>query len=82
MDAFGAERRRNWQKLIECTDMTHTSRKATDQRNGSMIRKLSKDTSEVKKLPSVTANQIGHQLLPNGKRPLGTQKHNQKMFGT
>ena len=49
--------------MIESTDFTHSSRKAC-----TIINKLTKDYTEPKQQCKVTANQVAHELLLNGKR--------------
>ena len=51
-----------WREMIESTDFTHSSRKAWKT-----INKLTKDYTESQQQCKVTADQVAHQLLLNGK---------------
>ena len=53
---------KKWQTLIESTDFTHRCRKAWKT-----INKLSKDYAQPQQQCNVTADQVAHQLLLNGK---------------
>ena len=53
---------KKWQTLNESTDFTHSSRKAWKT-----INKLSKDYKQLQQQCKVTADQMAHQLLLNGK---------------
>ena len=58
---------KKWQTLIESTDFTHSSRKGWKT-----INKLSNDYAQPQQQCKVTADHVGHQLLPNGKGNLNT----------
>ena len=62
MAAIAEERRISWQELIEGMDMTHNSKKAW-----STIKKINNDPKQASLHSNVTANQVAHQLLLNGK---------------
>ena len=62
MDSISQERRKTWNALIESTDMSKNSKKAW-----STIRKLKGDPTTAPPQSKVTANQVAHQLLLNGK---------------
>lgn len=55
-------RKKRWMETLARMDMTHSSKQAWN-----MIKKLSGDPTEIKQACAVTANQIAHQLLVNGK---------------
>ena len=54
--------RSKWKEMIESTDFTHSSRKACNT-----INKLTKENTEPQQQCKVTADQVAHQLLLNGK---------------
>eukprot|EP00057_Strongylocentrotus_purpuratus_P020647 XP_011675121.1 PREDICTED: uncharacterized protein LOC105443541 [Strongylocentrotus purpuratus] len=62
MAAISEERRKSWQDLIEGVDMTHNSKRAW-----STIKKISNDPKKSTPHSNVTAVQVAHQLLMNGK---------------
>ena len=68
MAHIAEERRKTWHALIESTDMSKNSKKAW-----STIGKLRGDPKAAPLQPKVTANQVAHQLLLNGKS--GTKTH-------
>ena len=55
-------RRSKWKEMIESTDFTHSSRKAWNT-----INTLTEDYTEPQQQCKVTADQVAHQLLLNGK---------------
>ncbi|KAG5895147.1 hypothetical protein JTB14_007318 [Gonioctena quinquepunctata] len=62
LESLSRKRRENWKNTIEGLDMKHSSRKAW-----SLIKKLSEDPTGPEDRVDVTAYQIAHQLLLNGK---------------
>lgn len=64
VDGLALVHRKTWEDLISNVNMTHNSKKAW-----ATIKKLSFDQSKAEQHPNVTANQIAHQLLLNGKPP-------------
>ena len=60
--AIAEVQRQKWQAMIESTDFTHGSRKAWKT-----INRSSKDYTQPQRQCKVTANQVAHQLLLNGK---------------
>ena len=73
MAHIAEERRKTWHALIESTDMFKNSKKAW-----SMIGNLRGDPEAVPLQPKVTANQVAHQLLLNGKSGTQTYKVQQR----
>ena len=61
-DEIAEAQHKKWQTLIESTDFTHSSRKAWKT-----INKLSKDYAQPQQQCKVTADQVAHQPLLNGK---------------
>ena len=64
---MAAENKRRWEEMITSTDLTGNSRKAWQT-----IRKISNDTTASKPPSLVTANQVAHQLLVNGRGKMPT----------
>ena len=62
MAAIAEERRKFWKELVEGVDMTHNSKKAW-----STIKKINNDPKQASLHSNVTANQVAHLLLLNGK---------------
>ena len=62
LDEIPETQRSKWKEMIESTDFTHSSRKAWKT-----INKLTKDYTEPQQQCKVTADQVAHQLLLNGK---------------
>eukprot|EP00057_Strongylocentrotus_purpuratus_P002687 XP_003725025.1 PREDICTED: RNA-directed DNA polymerase from mobile element jockey-like [Strongylocentrotus purpuratus] len=62
MAAISEERRKSWQDLIDGVDMTHNSKRAW-----STIKKISNDPTKSTPHSNVTADQVAHKLLLNGK---------------
>ena len=62
LDKMTKENRKIWEEVITSTNMTHNSRKAWK-----IINKLSKDPTTSNPPCLVTANQVAHQLLVNGR---------------
>ena len=62
LDEISGAQRSKWKEMIETTDFTHSSRKAWKT-----INKLTKDYTEPQQQCKVTADQLAHQLLLNGK---------------
>ena len=72
IDSICEQKRSSWQKLIEETDMKHSSRKAW----GTM-KILSNNNTKACPHPNVTANQVAMQLIENGKTT--TKKRNRQI---
>ena len=62
LDEISEARRSKWKEMIESTDFTHSIRKAWKT-----INTLTKDYTEPQQQCKVTAAQVAHQLLLNGK---------------
>ncbi len=62
VDNMTAEKKKRWEEVITSTDLTHNSRKAWKT-----IKKLSNDPTSSNPPCLVTANQVAHQLLVNGR---------------
>ena len=62
LDEISEAQRSKWTEMIESTDFTHSSRNAWKT-----INKLTKDYTEPQQQSKVTADQVAHQLLLNGK---------------
>ena len=62
LDEISEAQRSKWKEMIESTDFTYSSRKAWKT-----INKLTKDYTEPLQQCKVTADQVAHQLLLNGK---------------
>ena len=62
LDEISEAQRSKWKEMIESTDFTHSSRKAWKT-----INKLTKDYTEPQQQCKVTADQVAHRLLLNGK---------------
>ena len=62
LDEISEAQRSKWKEMIESTDFTHGSRKTWKT-----INKLTKDYTEPQQQCKVTADQVAHQLLLNGK---------------
>ena len=62
IDKMTEEKRKRWEEVITSTNMTHNSRKAWKT-----IRKLSNDPTTSNPPCLVSANQVSHQLLVNGR---------------
>ncbi|KAJ8414088.1 hypothetical protein AAFF_G00066860 [Aldrovandia affinis] len=63
MESLGKERRKAWQDLIENINMTQNSKKAWFT-----IRKLNGDKITPHTISDITPNQVGSQLVANGRR--------------
>ena len=62
LDKMTEEKRKIWKEVITSTNMTHNSRKAWKT-----INKLPNDLTSSNPLCLVTANQVAHKLLVNGR---------------
>ena len=65
---MAAENKKRWEEMITSTDLTGNSRKAWQT-----IRKISNDPTAPKPPCLVTANQVAHQLLVNGRGEMPTK---------
>ena len=65
---MAAENKKRWEEMITSTDLTGNSRKAWQT-----IRKSSNDPTAPKPPCLVTANQVAHQLLVNGRGEMPTK---------
>lgn len=63
MESLGKERRKGWQDLVENINMTKNSKKAW-----STIGRLNGDKITPPAVSEVTPNQVGNQLMANGRR--------------
>ena len=80
MEHISKEREKTWHSLIESTNMSRNSKKAW-----STIGKLRGDPKAAPCQPSVTANQVAHHLLLNGKNGSKVQtkiKLNRKKYNS
>jgi len=68
------EIKKRWEEMITSTDLTNNSQKAWQT-----IRKLSNDPTTTKPPCLVTANQVAHQLLVNGRGDLPTKPKRPKI---
>ena len=75
--AIAEVQRQKWQAMIESTDFTHSSRKAWKT-----INRLSKDYTQPQQQCKVTANQVAHQLLLNGKETHHTSQKESRYHHT
>lgn len=62
LEELSHARQKKWMETVEKLDMTHSSKIAWN-----MIKKLNSDPIQPKQASNVTADQIAHQLLINGK---------------
>ena len=62
LSAISTQKQQTWQNLVESTDMRRSSWKAWN-----LICKLGNDRTANKQHSNVTANQVAHQLVLNGK---------------
>ena len=62
LDEISESQRSKWQDMIESTDVIHSSLKAWKT-----IKKLTKDYAAPQQQYRVTADQVAHQLIVNGK---------------
>ena len=69
MESISQERKKTWNALVESIDMSKNSKKAW-----SLIRKFRGDPKVAPQQPKVTANEVAHQLLLNGKSGKGRKK--------
>ena len=69
MNIISEEHRKVRQTLTEPTDMTHSSKKAWATILRLCILKLCNNSRKAKQHYNTTANQVTHQLLPNGRKP-------------
>ena len=65
---MAAENKRRWEEMIISTDLTDNSQKAWQT-----IRKIPNDSTAPKPHCLVTANQVAHQLLVNGRGEMPTK---------
>ena len=68
LDKMTEEKRKIWEEIITSTNMTHNSRKAWKT-----INKLSNDPTSSNPPCIVTANQVAHQLLVNGRGTMSSE---------
>ena len=69
MIALSESRQKKWIETLEKMDMTHSSKIAWN-----LIKKISGDPKQNQEPAGVTANQVAHQLLLNGKPAQKCQK--------
>lgn len=62
MQSVNENRRQKWKSLVENMDMTRNSKKAWNT-----LRQLNGDPKAIGKRSNLTANQVAHVLLKNGK---------------
>ena len=69
LDQMPEEKRKIWEEVITSTNMTHNSQKAWKTMN-----KLSNDPTSSNPPCLVTANQVAHQLLVNGRGTMSSKQ--------
>ncbi|VVC42657.1 Reverse transcriptase domain, partial [Cinara cedri] len=68
-NAIAQEKRNKWHKLLDKTDMKHSSKEAWG-----LIKRLNSDPTDAKGLSNVSPDQIAHQLLLNSKTKKSKQE--------